>query len=67
MFPCSISDINEKNAILVGDSDNDLRGARKAGVDFLGVTYGFGFQKNQKYDFQTVDSVVDIQRYLLSD
>lgn len=63
---CSISDINEKNAILVGDSDNDLRGARKAGVDFLGVTYGFGFQKNQKYDFQTVDSVVDIQRYLLS-
>lgn len=62
---CLLSGVNEMDTILVGDSDNDLIGARKSGVDFLGVTYGFGFQKNQKYDFHTVDSVVDIQRYLL--
>ena len=30
-------------ALMVGDSDNDAIGARDLGLDFLGVTYGFGF------------------------
>lgn len=61
---CSICGVNEKNAILIGDSNNDAVGAHEAGVDFIGVTYGFGFQKDQKYDFCTVDSAVDILDYL---
>ncbi|MBO4488027.1 MAG: HAD hydrolase-like protein [Bacteroidales bacterium] len=30
-------------ALLVGDSSYDALGAQEAGIDFLGVTYGFGF------------------------
>lgn len=31
-------------AVMVGDSDNDAIGANRIGVDFVGVTYGFGFR-----------------------
>lgn len=37
----------EKNAVLVGDSFYDSLGAKEAGVDFIGVTYGFGFKKKE--------------------
>ena len=33
--------------VMVGDSDNDAIGALGLGVNFIGVTYGFGF-KNQE-------------------
>ena len=29
---------------MVGDSDNDAIGAESIGVEFIGVTYGFGFK-----------------------
>ena len=29
--------------VMVGDSDNDAIGAKNLGIDFIGVTYGFGF------------------------
>lgn len=31
-------------AVMVGDTDNDALGAEEAGIDFIGVTYGFGFR-----------------------
>ncbi len=34
---------DKKRAVMVGDSDNDALGADEIGVDFIGVTYGFGF------------------------
>lgn len=37
-----VSDLSE--AVMIGDSDNDANGAKDAGVDFIGVTYGFGFR-----------------------
>lgn len=33
-----------KEAVMVGDSDNDAIGAEGIGVEFIGVTYGFGFK-----------------------
>lgn len=30
--------------LMVGDSDNDEKGAQGVGIDFLGVTYGFGYK-----------------------
>ena len=30
--------------VLIGDSPFDAEGAAQAGVDFIGVTYGFGFR-----------------------
>lgn len=35
---------HRKDVILVGDTEHDAMGAKNAGVDFLGVTYGFGFK-----------------------
>lgn len=57
---CSQCGISEDNAILIGDSNNDFIGAQTAGVGFLGVTYGFGFKKKEKYVFDTVDTLQDV-------
>lgn len=35
--------IAKSEAVLIGDTKNDLRGADEAGIDFIGVSYGFGF------------------------
>lgn len=35
---------DEKQCIMVGDTAGDWKAARKAGVNFLGVSYGFGFK-----------------------
>lgn len=35
---------NFDRAVMVGDSDNDAVGAEAVGIDFIGVTYGFGFR-----------------------
>lgn len=54
-----------KNAVLVGDSVYDKNGAEIAGVDFLGVTYGFGIKKGDKTNsrFDAVDSPVELTEY----
>lgn len=35
------------SAVMIGDSDNDAIGAEELGMDFIGVTYGFGFHKKE--------------------
>ncbi len=45
-----IHSMNE--VVMVGDSDNDAIGAQNLGMDFIGVTYGFGFK-----------TVEDIQKF----
>ena len=40
--------VNKDDAVLMGDSIYDLHGAEQAGIDFIAVTYGFGFKdKNE--------------------
>lgn len=34
--------------VLIGDTDNDAKGAEQAGVSFIAVTYGFGFHEGDK-------------------
>ena len=42
------SEIRDYSTVLmVGDSENDAVGAAEIGVDFLGVTYGFGFKTKE--------------------
>lgn len=40
----------KSTALLIGDSSYDALGAQEAGIDFLGVTYGFGFTNKQEVD-----------------
>lgn len=44
--------VNEMNAgkeecVLIGDTDNDAKGAAKAGIPFIAATWGFGFKKKE--------------------
>lgn len=39
-----------KDAVMIGDSDNDALGAAEVGIDFIGVTYGFGFKDRKDID-----------------
>ena len=42
---CTLENIVPCDEVLmVGDSQYDYEGAKEAGVDFLGVSYGFGFE-----------------------
>lgn len=43
--------------LMVGDSMYDYVGATEAQVDFLGVLYGFGFKREEKYLFPVVEDV----------
>lgn len=38
----------KKDSILIGDSEYDFLGAKEVGIDFMAVTYGFGFKENLK-------------------
>lgn len=40
----NLCDGSKDSSLLIGDSSYDALGAQEAGIDFLGVTYGFGFQ-----------------------
>lgn len=57
-----------RSALLVGDSSYDAIGAEEAGLDFLGVTYGFGFQTpdevNQYPNVGCASSALELARLL---
>lgn len=38
-----IAGCTPEEAVMVGDSPDDLNAAREAGIDFVGVSYGYGF------------------------
>lgn len=46
-------------AVLIGDSDNDAIGAREAGLDFIGVTYGFGFHSREEIERFSPEGIAD--------
>ena len=54
--------------VMLGDTVHDALGAKQMGIDFIGVTYGFGF-KNEK-DFINIDyigianSPIEIMKYV---
>ena len=55
-------------AVMIGDTVNDAIGAAHLGMDFIAVTYGFGYQKgNEITEEKTVgiaDEPMDIMRIL---
>lgn len=59
----NITKCDPDNAILIGDTLNDYKGAVEADVDFLGVSYGFGLKKKSKYKFNCCDVCDEIKEY----
>lgn len=56
----AMKNVCSKKAIMVGDSNYDYWGAKEAGVDFIGVRYGFGFNYCSTYDFDTISKPDDL-------
>lgn len=56
--------VGASRAVMVGDSEYDYQGALDAGVDFVGVLYGFGFRKDESYPFRTVNSPTELLEIL---
>lgn len=58
--------MDRSNAVMIGDSSYDAIGAQKMGIDFIGVTYGFGFQSaDEVLRFKAVGAA-DVPRELVN-
>lgn len=53
-----------QNCLMVGDTEGDLEAAKKANVDFLGVSYGYGFSVEDARKVNLVHSCREILDYL---
>lgn len=42
------------SVLMVGDTEHDAVGASELGLDFLAVTYGFGFKPQKNYDIDCI-------------
>lgn len=55
---------NPNEAIMIGDTEHDANGAKELGMDFIAVTYGFGFKKgtfiHNEGEIKKVDKAFDI-------
>ena len=56
--------VEKDETLMVGDTINDEVGAKGAGVDFLPVTWGFGFDRENTRDRLRAESPSDIMEYL---
>lgn len=55
------------NCLMIGDTENDQQGASEAGIDFLGVTYGFGYTHGSLEDaYPLVDNCKGWAQYVLN-
>ncbi|KWW30194.1 MAG: phosphoglycolate phosphatase [bacterium P3] len=65
----SVCRCRKESALLIGDSLYDAIGAEQAGIDFVGVTYGFGFASRDDADsFRNegcADDVEQLKKILL--
>lgn len=49
------------DVIYIGDSEYDAIAAQKIGVDFIGLTYGYGFKNNDKVaEFKSIGCANDV-------
>ncbi len=58
--------IESSDAVYIGDSENDAIGASQNGINFIAVTYGFGFDKNSCYKEYNVVYISDDVESLMS-
>lgn len=57
------SHINNNEILMIGDTESDYKAAMKLDINFVGVTYGFGFQEN-KNNIKLVNSAKEIIKFL---
>ncbi|MBP5328273.1 MAG: HAD hydrolase-like protein, partial [Spirochaetaceae bacterium] len=57
---------NLQNAVMVGDREQDVTGAKKTGIDSIGVLYGYGSREELETAGAThiAPAVMDVQRII---
>ena len=58
-------DFNRERTLMIGDRDHDIYGAKENGIKSLGVLYGYGNMEEIKEADYLVDSVQELQKFLL--
>ncbi len=53
--------IEGRDSVLIGDSIYDAKGAQTAGIDFIAVTYGFGFHAGETISARTIGIANDVE------
>ncbi|WP_053983024.1 HAD-IA family hydrolase [Niameybacter massiliensis] len=65
---CESVNISVDESVMIGDTLHDAKGAEIVGVDFIAVTYGFGFKGNQEIgsckNVLATNQIKDIQYFL---
>ena len=57
--------VDKSKVLMVGDTEHDMIGAQNAGVDFLAVTFGFGFH-NSSLEINSISSFPEILSFFKS-
>jgi len=68
LYVCEKFNINPKNAIMIGDSKNDIIAAKNAKIESIGVTWGYNYGESiEKYnpDFivDKIEKIVEIVKW----
>ena len=58
--------VKEQETVLVGDSSYDFEGANEVGIDFIAVTYGFGYSNENRPEVKKTNHVADSAQDILS-
>ena len=58
--------VKEQETVLVGDSSYDFEGAKEVEMDFIAVTYGFGYSKESRPKVRETDYVAENTQDILS-
>lgn len=57
--------VSYQDAILIGDTEFDAIGAEKVGIDFIAVTYGFGFKRKEDLDIYKSVGTIHLAKELI--
>lgn len=58
--------LQREKIVLIGDTSYDAIGAKQAKIDFIGVTYGFGFKTEQDIDLYNNIGIADSTKDILA-
>jgi len=54
-----------RTALMIGDSKYDQIGSAEIGIDFIGVTYGFGLNSKVQYPFKTIAHIMELTSLIM--
>ena len=58
-------DVSYQDTVLIGDTEFDAIGAEQVGIDFIAVTYGFGFKAREDVDCYKNVGTIDLAKELI--